>query len=1126
MHDAYAQAEKDQDRRKQLHTSLALLPVDASQVNYLKARLLNAEPGEVAVIRDALFPHKDQLVGELWTVVEAPQKDKEPQRLRAAAALAKYDAESEKWAKAQEAVDNDLVAVPAVYLSVWMDALRPVRAKLRPQLSVIYRNKSRRETERSLATDLLADYAADDPPFLANLLMDAEDKQFAVLFPKLHSHQEKGQAALLAELDRKLQPRWSDLPLDPAWKPVDGTLVQKIEAAHGLVHERFAFCQTMPLAEFLTVAEQLRSSGYRPTRFRPNATANGVQVAAVWTRDGGDWRMKPGLSVGELQKRDAEARKESLHPVDACAYLSDGKELYAALWRKVPPKAPDTQLAVGLDAKQLQQRGQTLAKSGYLQATYTQMVSPDGTTRFCAIWSKAPGQTTAAETFSGIEADYSGDRGLQVDVQVSKPGPIPSSKDRYTQQLKEVEKVLQSKPNDVAARLQRALACLNSGDNDKALADLTLFIKQSPNVPQAYQYRAIVHARLGKTKEANTDLSEFRKRNNNPSTGAYTDAVGAAYLGDDEQGMKRLETAVTANAKESGFLYDAACAYSIASDAVVKKEPTRAKSYADRAIALLKQAIAQGYSDYLHMETDSDLDPIRQHAGYKELLKGAGLDRRYTAVWHPNSSLSSAELHGSGPAEHLASCKSLIAQGYRPVSVSVLEIKAGHQTAASVWHRAVVGEGDKERLAKRQANAAVALLKLNQSEKVWPLLKHSPDPRVRSYLIHRLSPLGADAGAIIKRFDQEPDITIRRALLLSLGEYSEKDLPSAARQALLPKLQDIYRTDPDPGLHAAAEWLMREWKQEEWLKQVNDEWAKNKEQREKRLESIRQLVGRDKEKLPPQWYVNSQGQTMVVIAGSVEFVMGSPLTEADRGDNERQHKKRIGRTFALAAAPVTKEQFLKFQPGFSHSAFRRYPSPTCPIGGVIWYEAAAYCNWLSQQVGIPEDQWCYEIPEEPGGIMTWSFRNMKLKANYLSLTGYRLPTEAEWEYACRSDTATSRCYGETAELLTHYGWYYDNSPKQTQPVGTKKPNDWGLFDMHGNVWNWCQERYKSYAVAKQSRPLEDKEDIFSINIIDGRVLRGGSFSSHASLVRSSFRTNYVPAVRYDTGGFRPARTYR
>ena len=97
-------------------------------------------------------------------------------------------------------------------------------------------------------------------------------------------------------------------------------------------------------------------------------------------------------------------------------------------------------------------------------------------------------------------------------------------------------------------------------------------------------------------------------------------------------------------------------------------------------------------------------------------------------------------------------------------------------------------DGRRETLSERQANAAVALLRMNQSAKVWPLLKHSPDPRVRSYLIHRLSPLGADAKAIVKRLEEETDITIRRALLLSLGEYGEKDFTLEDRKALLPKL--------------------------------------------------------------------------------------------------------------------------------------------------------------------------------------------------------------------------------------------------------------------------------------------------------------------------------------------------
>jgi eukaryotic-like serine/threonine-protein kinase len=120
--------------------------------------------------------------------------------------------------------------------------------------------------------------------------------------------------------------------------------------------------------------------------------------------------------------------------------------------------------------------------------------------------------------------------------------------------------------------------------------------------------------------------------------------------------------------------------------------------------------------------------------------------------------------------------------------------------------------------------------------------------------------------------------------------------------------------------------------------ECHDEWAQGKEQREKRLEGIqKQLASRVASAAgePPQWYVNGQGQTMVVVPGPVEFVMGSPPTEADRRIIELQHNRRIVRGFALAATSVTKEQYLRFKPSFRHNEMGRYPEPTCPIGGLV-----------------------------------------------------------------------------------------------------------------------------------------------------------------------------------------------
>ena len=376
--------------------------------------------------------------------------------------------------------------------------------------------------------------------------------------------------------------------------------------------------------------------------------------------------------------------------------------------------------------------------------------------------------------------------------------------------------------------------------------------------------------------------------------------------------------------------------------------------------------------------------------------------------------------------------------------------------------------------------------------------------------------MGADAGVIVKRLTEEPDITIRRALLLSLGEFGDKQLGADTRNALLSKFQTIYRTDADPGLHAAAEWLLRTWKQDAWLKQVNEDWVKDTERRKKRLQGIEQLIKKDKEKTPPQWYVNGQGQTMVVIPGPVEFWMGSPQSEKDRGDLEVLHKRRIGRSFAIAAKLVTLAEHRSLTNDTSDIGGKYSYDLDLPVVFINWYMAAKYCNMLSMVEGIPEDQWCYETDAK--GEVT------KLKANYLSLLGYRLPSEAEMEYASRAGASTSRYYGEMEELLEQYAWYSKSSDGRLMLVGRKKPNDLGLFDVLGNCFEWCQEPVADYPKAKDNEAVEDKEGKLEVISTESRVLRGGSFLFPAANARSANRDPIVPTNRHVYYGFRPART--
>jgi formylglycine-generating enzyme required for sulfatase activity len=150
---------------------------------------------------------------------------------------------------------------------------------------------------------------------------------------------------------------------------------------------------------------------------------------------------------------------------------------------------------------------------------------------------------------------------------------------------------------------------------------------------------------------------------------------------------------------------------------------------------------------------------------------------------------------------------------------------------------------------------------------------------------------------------------------------------------------------------------------------------------------------------------------------------------------------------------------------------------------------------------------------------------MKLKANYLALVGYRLPSEAEWECACRAGALTSRYYGQTEDLLGKYARYTKVSVDRPMlPVGSLKPNDLGLFDMLGNALEWCQERFMYYRPG--SPQSEDVEDIRDIDKRTARVLRGGAFTYPAMYVRSACRNWDEPANLAVNMGFRPARTFR
>jgi formylglycine-generating enzyme required for sulfatase activity len=384
---------------------------------------------------------------------------------------------------------------------------------------------------------------------------------------------------------------------------------------------------------------------------------------------------------------------------------------------------------------------------------------------------------------------------------------------------------------------------------------------------------------------------------------------------------------------------------------------------------------------------------------------------------------------------------------------------------------------------QRQAALATALVVMERADQAWPLLQQRPEPTARSYLIERLGPAGANPRLLMAQFEREPDVSIRRALLLSLGQFGPDRLPPAERDRWIPRLLALYRDDPDPGIHGSAEWLLRQWQQEAQLQKIHQELATGP------------VAGR-------RWYVNGQGQTLVIVQAPGEVTVG---------EREQSYKRRIDWDFAIATTEVTLAQFRRFRA--EHKRFGQ--AADRPVDGVSWYQAAEYCNWLSKQDGLPEDQWCY-LPNDKGQYAD----GMKIAPNYLKRRGYRLPTEAEWEFACRAGSTTDWSCGAAQELVSKYAWHAGNSLGYDHPVGQLKPNDLGLFDMHGNVWKWCQDQYRE--PQDRGKNMDDKEDMEYIKDKDSRVLRGGSWLNNARGCRAADLNVYPPGDRNSNVGFRVA----
>jgi formylglycine-generating enzyme required for sulfatase activity len=470
--------------------------------------------------------------------------------------------------------------------------------------------------------------------------------------------------------------------------------------------------------------------------------------------------------------------------------------------------------------------------------------------------------------------------------------------------------------------------------------------------------------------------------------------------------------------------------------------------------------------------------------------------------------------------------------------------------------------GSVERVAfgQRRAGAAVTLLRLGERNKVLPVFEVSDDPEALTQFIFRCRARGVGVHGLLDCLVQLSSGPANRyprdaryALLLALGEFRLAEVSESRRDALIKQLAGWYRHDPNSGVHGAAGWLLRQWGQADLVRQVDEtpipyspdrEWftlsitvkpTPTPERREGgATESARAKRALEKQDATAKSKADAAAKpgasaapptktfyyTFIVFPPD-EFTTGSVADEPGRQKDEVRHRVRLTRPFAILDREITLEELVAFHPRYAGFMQQFDANPADAGFGAHWYDAVGFCRWLGQQMGLAESDQPYadpagldkdRNPREPNPEASWAPRNWPLE---LGRRGFRLPTEAEWEAASRAGARTAYCYGGDESLLSRFGWFMENSGKHVHSPRELRPGRSGMFDLHGNLFEWTHDWYGGYDTEASANPLgPDRGSL--------RVIRGGGWDIDAARCRSAIRNTDSPTIRSNYDGFRPA----
>lgn len=958
-------------------------------------------------------------------------------------------------------------------------------------------------------------------------------------------------------------------------KRIDSELQRQFRNAGGGITQIGGWVASADWDDINTLCESAQRVDLGLESLRPYVSESGIKVAATWSRPALPWTtdQSPFTSVDELLAAQERLLKQGFALADFTRVVSGQEAKWYGLWIRSPDLMSRVLLGDAIqDADQWQalaEQHESLAGSELEVRRYMRWTEQDGQERVAKLFvvrntsheddedaidsdenddgETVIGSTSEETRFSGSLGNLYPGRYLADfrihRVDVSRPsmqwlsGAIPSYRDGLSSSpsnrkrgyrlriarmeswadnveasLEMIERGLADNPDDHDFVFLRAMALADSGDLDRAAED---------------------RERLAEL----VDADDFLLR---------TVDLYLAVLNGDEDQVQAMIDSLPEQSFDGHDVYQQGCWFAIQATWYRTRDDAAYRAACQQAV---ERAKSGGAFEFNYVMADSKWNNVRQSDAFLRWLASRGGERSWNAIWLRRKNCETRLLETSRLDEFARKASVLVQQGFRP---SVIEINPKSGSLKPLC----CGVFEKPRLDTgwwqlQAINSALLLARLGDHGALGRLLGGHLGPEIRMETIDAFVASGLDTDYALQRLDESlRDATstsdrdesgqLTEAWLMVLAECAAPNITDAMMQPIL----DLAQQSDDLGIAMTARALMETWTKQSKIDSIVS------------LEPLIQpLYGSPTELLDDggiavvyagQWARDPSGGRLHLVQPTDFALIGVPDSDPLYRSAHPQLWTRIPRDYYLGCTEFTRGQFawLLQDPVFRRFCFgpdddddqaidESSTDRDLPLSRCDFLQAIGVCQRLSELAGVPVDEQCF-----PGfldqDLAHWNENPYVMPRNVLERTGYRLPTQAEWEFACRQGQTSSFHFGMSPRWLTRFGTSIHDGKEQATPVAAKWPNGGGFFDMHGNVLEWTIDGVdrSTTRIPMNSVTVVDtgftRSDLtgrgWKIPVDKKRILRGGSFRQSWKSSHVCYRASADPVNSNVDFGFRIART--